>query len=97
MSIVSLVNCHFLSTTPGSENVNIESSSLLRGIGTDLSEDATYPFNYDGLNNNRPADDWDVGAIQYVSGGIPPVTTYEKGIFFSNSPNKKIIFFKKGI
>lgn len=63
---VTIASCNFTSITSGSENGNTGASSSLRKKGTDLSTDATYPFNYDYTNTTRPTGllQWDIGAYQ---------------------------------
>ena len=65
-SVVSVTNAAFTVSTAGSENINTLVESKLRKIGTDLSSDAVYPFNYDYLSNTRPTGllQWDIGAFQ---------------------------------
>ena len=61
--VISLADCKFVSTTPGSEDVNIARDSKLRAIGTDLHADATYPFDYDYTGTVRTGL-WDIGSEQ---------------------------------
>lgn len=60
----------FTNVTAGSEDLSLVSGSGLIDAGTDLSGDATYPFNWDFLGNTRTGTP-DVGAIEFVSGGTP--------------------------
>jgi hypothetical protein len=62
-------NCYFTNSGDGTEDIHIASNSGLIDIGTDLSADATFPFNYDGDGNTRTGT-WDIGAIEYIA----PVT-----------------------
>jgi hypothetical protein len=65
---LSISSCNFTNSTSGSEDVHISSGSSLSGVGTDLSPDTVYPFNYDGIGTVRPqGTGWDIGAIEYIS------------------------------
>jgi hypothetical protein len=65
-TVLSVANCYFTNSTDGSEDVHIASNSGLIDLGGDLSSDASYPFNYDGLNATRSGT-WDIGAIEYIA------------------------------
>lgn len=55
----------FTSITVGSEDFSLPTGSALIDQGTDLSADATYPFDWDIEGTTRDAS-WDVGAYEYV-------------------------------
>ena len=77
---ISVANCHFTSSTAGSEDLHIASTSYLcHGVnaGTDLhTGDTYYNFNTDFEDDSRPNSQWDIGADQYVSGS----STYDVSI-----------------
>jgi hypothetical protein len=58
----------FKNVTPGAENLSLVSGSALIGVGTDLSEDTTYPFNWDITGAIRPV--WSVGASEILPSAI---------------------------
>jgi parallel beta-helix repeat protein len=66
----SVANCHFTSSTLGSENAHIASNSSLKDVATDLHADATYAFNTDFEGTTRPNGAWDIGADEVA------ITTY---------------------
>jgi hypothetical protein len=68
----------FTNVTAGSEDLSLVAGSGLIDIGTDLSADATYPFNWDITGATRTGT-WDVGAYEYVApaGGVTiPIVIY---------------------
>jgi hypothetical protein len=76
---------NFTSVTAGSEDLSLVSGSDLIDVGTDLSADATYPFDWDITGATRTGT-WDVGAYEYVSaGGIKiPVVMHHLAIIRRN-------------
>jgi hypothetical protein len=58
----------FANVTAGSEDFALVSGSDLIGAGTDLSSDATYPFDWDITGATRSS--WDVGAAEFVASGV---------------------------
>lgn len=67
-TILAVTDCYFTNDDAGTEDVHIASNSGLIDIGTDLSADAVYPFNYDAIDVVRTGS-WDIGAIEYVASG----------------------------
>lgn len=57
----------FTNVTAGSEDFSLVTGSDLIGAGTDLSADATYPFDWDITGATRST--WDVGAAWFDAGG----------------------------
>ena len=51
--VLSLSACGFVNTAAGQEDITITSGSGLVGLGTDLSNDATYPVKTDALGVTR--------------------------------------------
>ena len=60
----SLANIAFNSTTPGSENLGIQSSSCAVGAGYNLS--GTFTTDITGATRGSP---WDIGAFMYAAAG----------------------------
>jgi hypothetical protein len=58
----------FTNVTSGSEDFSIPVDSGLIDVGTDLSADAIYPFDWDITGATRSGT-WDVGAYEYVTSG----------------------------
>ena len=77
---ISVANCHFKTSTAGSEDLHIDSTSYLgHGVhaGTDLhTGDTYYNFSTDFEDDARANSAWDIGADQYVSGSA----TYDVSI-----------------
>jgi hypothetical protein len=55
----------FTNVTAGSEDFALSTGSALIGVGTDLSADAVYPFNWDITGATRTT--WDVGVYYYAA------------------------------
>jgi hypothetical protein len=73
----SVANCHFTNSSAGSENIHIDNTSSLRGVGTDLHTDAGYAFNTDFEDDTISNGDWCVGAdwIAAATGGANIIPT----------------------
>jgi hypothetical protein len=60
----------FTNITPGSQDLSLPTGSSLIGVGTNLSGDSIYPFNWDIANSTRTT--WDIGSVKYSGGGFIP-------------------------
>lgn len=71
----TLTDVKFVSTTPGAEDLHLQSGSVAIGAGTDLSSYITTDI--DGQTRSVP---WDIGADQYVAAGGTPGTATPAGV-----------------
>jgi hypothetical protein len=68
---IAYSTANFLNVTSGSEDLHLASGSALIGVGTNLYNDANFPFqnDIDGQDRGGSGASWDIGADQFPLNG----------------------------